>query len=102
MAFVDRVAGSTSARDGILTFLWYTMRYLRLTRLQHPAAYKVIAEDACWREAVLLAWGRAWRLLDASADDKRLGIADKLIMELVLAPELLEEIDRLRQAHGCN
>jgi hypothetical protein len=101
LAMVDRVVGSTSARDGILTFLWYTMRYLRLTRLEYPDAYKVIASDACWREAVLLTWGRAWRMLDASANDARLGIDDAKIMELVLVPELLAEIDLLRVAQGC-
>ena len=31
-AFDDFVSGSTSARDGILTFLWYTTRYLKMAR----------------------------------------------------------------------
>lgn len=102
-AFRDQRARGTSisARDGILTFLWYTERYLRLARLEHPEVYQRIASDRCWREATLTIWGRAWLYLDASSDDPGLGLDDDAIMSLVMDPDLLSEIARLRQAHGC-
>lgn len=100
-AFSDRIAGSTSARDGILTFLWYTERYLRLARTEYPAAYAKLADDPCWREAILLTWGRAWRMLDATATNKKLGIQDKTILPLVDDPDLLNEIELIRTKHGC-
>jgi hypothetical protein len=92
---------SVSARDGILTFLWYIERYLQMARLSYPAAYERLATDLCWREAILTVWGRAWRYLEASASSQNLGINDDAIEGLVRAPELLDEIGRLRVAHGC-
>ena len=59
-AFGDQLAYSTSARDGILTFLWYTMRYLRLARLEHPQTYTLLTQNSCWRDLILNTWGRAW------------------------------------------
>jgi len=46
-------------------------------------------------------WGRAWLYLDLTADVAALGLDDDFIEELVLAPDLVEEIARLRTAHGC-
>ena len=101
-AFVDqRPAGQrTSARDGLLTFLWYTERYLRRARLQDPDAYARIT-DPCWRDAILEVWGRAWLYLEATEGITALGIADATLMDLVTDPELLEEIQRLRDLEGC-
>jgi hypothetical protein len=101
-AFRDALGGlSISSRDGILTFLWYIERYLALARREDARAYQRLSGDACWREAILTLWGRAWLYLDLTQDIPSLGLADDEIEALVLAPELLEEIDRLRQAHGC-
>lgn len=93
--------GSVSARDGILTFLWYIQRYLRMARLEYPSAYQLITGNACWREATLTVWGRAWLYLDLTAGDPGLGINDGAIEPLVKDPELLGEITWLRQAAGC-
>ena len=73
-AFVDQFeAGrSTSARDGILTFLWYIERYLHQARLEFPSAYERIT-DPCWRNAILTLWGRAWLYLEATAGMPRVG-----------------------------
>lgn len=101
MGMADKILGKTSARDGILTFLWYTMRYLHMVRLEYPDSYSVIASNACWREAVLLTWGRAWHLIEASKGNGGLGIDDAKLFELVAEPALLDEIARLRAAHGC-
>lgn len=102
-AFSDRrMSGySTSARDGILTFLWYLTRYLHLARLDYPTAYTRIADDMLWRNAILTLWGRAWLYLGLTADDPSLGIDDGAIEALVLDSTLLDEIARLRTLAGC-
>ncbi|MGM0578405.1 MAG: hypothetical protein ACQEXJ_21955 [Myxococcota bacterium] len=100
-AFHDHYAGSVSERDGILTFLWYLERYLRLARLEHPDTYATLTDDPCWREAILTVWGRAWLYLDLTEDLPALGLDDDALLELVTAPELLQEIQRVREAEGC-
>jgi len=101
-AFLDQAGGfSTSARDGILTFMWYLERYLRMARLEFPAAYQLISANKCWREATLTVWGRGWMYLELTGGERQLGIDDDVIEELVRDPELLAEIDRLRAAAGC-
>ena len=100
-AFGDQLAYSTSARDGILTFLWYTMRYLRLARLEHPQTYTHLSQNSCWRDLILNTWGRAWLYLELTAGTSNLGINDDFLMTLVMEPELLSEIQRLRDIEGC-
>ena len=100
-AFVDFYANSRSERDGILTFLWYVMRYLRMARLDYPQAYERISQDPCWRQSILSVWGRAWFYLDATAEMPNLGISDAELYEFVTDPELLGEIQRIRVAEGC-
>ena len=95
--------GSVSERDGILNFLWYMQRYLRMARLEHPSAYThlVSGDGGCWREAILTVWGRAWLYLDATAGMGHLGIDDDTLTTLVSDPDLLAEIQLLRDAEGC-
>jgi len=100
-ALRDQLSFSVSARDGILTFLWYIERYLHQARREFPSAYQRLSGDPCWREAILTLWGRAWLYLDLTKGIRQLGIDDAAIEPLVLRPELLEEIDLLREAHGC-
>ncbi len=104
-ALPDRFSGgsSVSDRDGMLTFLWYMTRYLRLARTEYPSAYAHIAtgDGGRWRQLVLTLWGRAWLYLEATADLPGLGIEDDALMPLATAPELVEEIERLRTAEGC-
>ena len=104
-AFPDRFSGgrSVSDRDGMLTFLWYMTRYLRLARTEHPSAYEHIVngDGGRWRQLVLTIWGRAWLYLEETAELLGLGIDDDALMPLATAPELVEEIERLRTAQGC-
>lgn len=95
--------GSVSDRDGLLTFMWYVERYLRMARLDYPSAYDHIANGDAgrWRRAVLTVWGRAVLFLDATDTIRGLGIEDEAIFALVMTPELLDEIERLRTAEGC-
>lgn len=92
---------SITARDGILTFLWYMQRYLRLARTTDPDAHAFLLGDACWRELILTLWGRAWLYLDETEGISSLGIEDAALLELVLDADLVEEIHRVRVAHGC-
>lgn len=100
-AFNDFISGFISERDGILTHLWYIERYLRLARLEHPDAYALLSENACWREAILTVWGRAWLMLEATEDLPQLALDDEALLGLVRDPDLLGEIERLRTAAGC-
>ena len=104
-AFTNELAGpsSVSERDGILTFLWYVERYLNMARTTQPSAYAHIlnGDGGCWRRAVLTLWGRAWLYLQATAGMAHLGIDDDEIQALVETPELLAEIQLLRDAEGC-
>jgi hypothetical protein len=104
-AFADaRSAGSSvSDRDGMLTFLWYMTRYLRMARMEYPAAYAhlVSGDGGRWRQLILTVWGRAWLYLEATADIPGLGIDDDVLMPLATAPELVAEIELLRTAEGC-
>lgn len=92
----------TSARDGILTFLWYVERYLKLAREDFPDAYAALVDDACWRDVILTTWGRAWLYLEATKDEPNLSIDGPALEALVLDTDLLSEIERLRSASGCN
>ncbi|MFB6375337.1 MAG: hypothetical protein ABEN55_19955 [Bradymonadaceae bacterium] len=101
-AFQDQLGRrSTSAMDGILTFLWYTERYLRMARQDYPDAYSHLTGSSCWRKAILTVWGRAWLMLKAAKSNDQLGIAEQKLFQLVRTPELLKEIERIRQKHGC-
>ena len=98
LAFKEQYARSNaSERDGILTFLWYIERYLAMARTDYPDAYKLISEDACWRQATLSIWDRGWFYLQATKDVPGLGLDDEAIEALVNEPALLAEIDALRK-----
>ncbi len=104
-AFADaRAPGSSvSDRDGMLTFLWYMTRYLRLARTEYPSAYAHLAtgDGGNWRRLILTTWGRAWLYLEATADLPGLGIDDDALMPLATNAELVAEIEMLRTAEGC-
>ena len=97
LAFQDAYSGSkASERDGILTFLWYIERYLAMARTEYPEAYELLSQDACWRQATLSVWDRAWFYLRETKGMTNLGINDAAIEALVSDPELTAEIDALR------
>jgi hypothetical protein len=87
----------------LLTFLWYTERYLRMARLDFPTAYAHLLDGDAgrWRRAVLTIWGRAWLYLEQTEALTSLGINDDVLESYVTDPDLLEEIERLRMAEGC-
>lgn len=87
-----------SARDGILTFMYYVELYLELARTAHAADYAAIVGDAGHRRLIVTVWDRAELFLRASASDRALGIADAKIERWVYDPARLAEIRRLRDA----
>ena len=95
-AFNDYYSASVSERDGILTFLWYVTRYLKMAREDYPQAYNFILNNDCWRELTLTLWGRAWRYLELTDGMNTLGINDRAI-KARLTNDLVSEIDRLRE-----
>ncbi|MBX3204589.1 MAG: hypothetical protein KF764_05940 [Labilithrix sp.] len=98
LAFQESYSGTkASERDGILTFLWYIERYLAMARTDYPAAYELLSEDPCWRQATLSVWDRGWFYLRATEGLSNLGIEDSKIEPLVNDPELTAEIDALRK-----
>ena len=97
----DFYQNSASERDGILTFLWYVTRYLKMARTDYPDAYALLSQDPCWRRGILKVWGRAWLFLSLTEGESRLGIDDDALEALVLDAELLSEIERLRTIEGC-
>ena len=76
-------------------------RYLYLARTEYPDTYQFILGDSCYRELILTTWGRAWVFLGLTEESNKLGLDDDELMTLVLDPQLLGEIDSVRQAHGC-
>jgi hypothetical protein len=97
LAFKDSYSGGKSSeRDGILTFLWYIERYHAMARVAYPAAYDALAKDACWRQATLSVWDRAWFYLEATKGIDELGLDDGALEPLVKDPALTAEIDALR------
>ena len=103
-AIVDQMKPGrrVSANDGILNFLWYIMRYLRLARLEHPDVYAFLVTDPCWRRATLTTWGRAWHYLETTKDIPELSaLSIDVLMGLVDDNTLLSEIQRLRLEEGC-
>jgi hypothetical protein len=98
LAFQDAYAGQkASERDGILTFLWYIERYLQMGRTKYPSAYSALSGDACWRQATLSVWDRAWFFLDATSGNTNLGLDDTALEALVKDAALTAEIDALRK-----
>jgi hypothetical protein len=98
LAFQESYSGfDASERDGILTFFWYLERYLAMARTDYADAYALISQDTCWRQATLTVWDRGWFYLNATKDMSDLGIEDTEIEALVKDPDLLAEIDALRE-----
>ena len=88
----------TSARDGILTMMYYVETYLALARTKHPKDYAAILADAGHRRLILTVWARAELWLRRSASSRALGIRDEEIARWVYEPSRLEEVARVRDA----
>lgn len=98
LAFEEAYAGrKVTERDGILTFLWYIGRYLRMARTDYPDAYELLSTDACWRQATLTVWDRGRFYLAQTKGKSSLGIDDEALEALAFEASLTAEIDALRK-----
>jgi hypothetical protein len=91
----DTLSGSTSARDGILTFFYYIERYLRIAREEHPDDYDEIARDDATIHVIDGIWGRGNFYLMLSETDDRLGINDDLVAGFVYADDHISELEAI-------
>jgi len=93
----DALGGSaTSARDGILTMMYYVELYLKLARTTYPADYAEILADPGHVDAILTIWDRAEFWLDVTSTNPELGISDDTIATWTYDPSNLMEIDLVR------
>ncbi len=88
----------TSARDGILTMMYYVETYLALAREKHPKDYFAILGDPGHRKMILTVWERAEFWLRKSKGQRALGISDAKIATWVYEPSRLAEIQKVRDA----
>ena len=95
-ALVDQfgTGSRSSARDGILSFMFFVEVYFRIARTEHPRDYEQMTSNDGFVELVLTLWDRAQCALDLAGDDPRLGIDDVKVRPLVHDEEWLSEIRR--------
>lgn len=91
----------TSARDGILTMMYYVETYLKLARTNHPADYAAITGDPQHIRLILTNWARAEFYLNLTGPIASLGLRDDMIRPFTYDPANLEEINRLRSLPGA-
>jgi hypothetical protein len=84
-----------SARDGILTLMYYVELYLKLARTEHPTDYAAIIADPGHVELIRTVWQRAEFWLARSAPYPALGLRDAQIRMWTYAPENVMEIEML-------
>jgi len=81
-----------SARDGLLTFLYYTEKYLQLARTAHSADYDRILADEDAVHTLDVLWGRANLYLELTSGTPALGINDDSIAGFVFDAANLDEL----------
>jgi hypothetical protein len=96
----DTLAPGTrvTARDGILTLMFYVGEYLRIARDRHPKDYAAILGDAGHVRMIVTVWDRAEFWLRLASTDPALGINDEKIATWAYDPGRLAEIARVRDA----
>jgi len=86
-----------SARDGILTMMYYLETYLAIGRTEHPKDYAAILADPGTRRVILTVWDRAEFFLRKSQDEASLGIKTETIEAWVYDEGRLAELTRVRE-----
>ncbi len=84
-----------SARDGILTLMYYVELYLKIARTQHADDYAEIIGDPAHVELIRTVWQRAEFWLERTASLPQLGLRDAQIRAWTYAPENVMEIEML-------
>jgi len=88
---------STSGKHGMLQWLWWNQRYLKLIREEYPDEHAFFVEH--WAEAFLTVWGQAWRYLDTPTMAYQEEAYDYLL-ELVTDDLMLGEVQYVREMYG--
>ena len=93
---IEKTRGS--GKHGMLQWLWWNERYLKLIREEYPAEHQFFIEH--WAEVFLTVWGRAWRYLDTPSMGYNAADYDPLL-ELVTDDLMLGEVQHVRELyHG--
>jgi hypothetical protein len=103
-AFYDYAPDDIIAGDATRDFAWFVERYLRIVRTKYATEYDHIANDTCWRQALLSQWGRVVRYWDETnkANVNKLWDEEAAKVDVLLKnPVLLAEIENLRVIDGC-
>jgi len=90
-----RAGTRISARDGILTMMYYVELYLKIARTQHPDDYAEIVGDPGHLQLIRTVWARAEFWLGRTASLPQLGLRDATIRTWVYDPANLMEIEML-------
>jgi len=103
VAFADELPWTLSARDGALTFLYYTAVYLDHAAAERPDLYAAWQADPGIQAAVRDLWLRTHFFVEVADDDPRLGVNDHLIFPLMYAeqPALEAFLDLELDASSC-
>lgn len=88
---------STSGKTGMLQWLWWNQRYLKLIREEYPDEHAFFVEH--WAEAFLTVWGQSWRYLDTPTMSYQEDKYDHLL-ELVTDDLMLGEVQYVREMYG--
>ena len=96
----DTVPAGTrvSARDGVLTFMFYVGEYLRIARARHPKDYAALLDDPGIVRMVSTVWDRSEFWLRLASGERALGVDDERIAGWAYDPARLDEVARVRSA----
>ena len=92
----DHLKSNSSGKHGLLQFLWWNQRYLKLTRENYPDEHEHWMEY--YAEPFLNLWGKAWRYLDTPSFRSRASEYDDL-SELVTDVLMLGEVQYVRELY---
>jgi hypothetical protein len=90
----------SSDRHAMYTWMWWNERYLRKIRNEHPDQYEYLFTNKIWLELILTLWGRAWLYLSTGLAGMQPD--SDYLHQLVQQQEMLEEIQRIRDACDCD
>ncbi len=90
----------SSHRHAMLTWMWWCQRYLRKIRTEHPDQYDYLYQNKVWLELILTLWGRAWMYLRTKYPGMQPDT--DYLHQLVQEPDMLAEIQRIRDACDCD
>ena len=97
-----------SGADGALSFVWYIQRYLYFLRNNNQDIYNEILANDCWRDTILTLWGRVWKyeslaleINESPRQDNLTSQNTALFLDAIRNPELMAEIQAVRDAQQC-